>query len=75
MKYLLITIFTFFIYISLSAEISHKNFDKLFNVGTMKSHDNEFTLYFKSRKKSVLAKGERKNYIKDYPQDLYIYIH
>ena len=43
MKYLLITIFTFFINISLSAEISHENFDKLFNVGTMKSYDNEFT--------------------------------
>ena len=75
MKYLLTTIFSFFINISLSAEISHENFDKLFNVGTMKSHDNEFTLYFKSRKKSVLARGERENYIKDYPQDLYIYFH
>ena len=41
----------------------------------MKSHDNEFTLYFKSRNKSVIARGERENYIKDYPQDLYIYIH
>ena len=75
MKYLLITIFTFFINVGLSAEISHENFGKLFNVGTMKSHDNEFTLYFKSRKKSVLARGKRKNYIKDYPQDLYIYFH
>ena len=75
MKYLLITIFTFFINNGLSAEMSYENFDKLFNVGTMKSHDNEFTLYFKSRKKSVLAKGERENYIKDYPQDLYIYFH
>ena len=75
MKYLLITIFTFFINISLSAEISSENFEKLFNVGTMKSHDNEFTLYFKSRKKSILARGVRENYIKDYPQDLYIYFH
>ena len=75
MRYLLITIFSFFINVNLLAEISYENFDKLFNVGTMKSYNNEFTLYFKSRKKSVLAKGERKNYIKDYPQDLYIYIH
>ena len=75
MRYLLITIFSFFININLLAEISYENFDKLFNVGTMKSYNNEFTLYFKSRKKSVLARGERKNYIKDYPQDLYIYIH
>ena len=75
MKYLLISIFIFFININLSAEISYKNFDKLFNVGTMKSHNNEFTLYFKSRNKSVIVRGERENYIKDYPQDLYIYIH
>ena len=63
MKYLLTTIFSFFINISLSAEISHEKFDKLFNVGSMKSHDNEFTLYFKSRKKSILARGERENYL------------
>mgnify|MGYP003327418983 CR=1 FL=1 len=37
----------------------------------MKSYDNEFTLYFKTREKSVLAKGQEFNYIKDYPQDLY----
>ncbi len=70
MKYLLTTIFSFFINISLSAEISHENFDKLFNVGTMKSYDNEFTLYFKSRKKSILARGERENYIHETKRDL-----
>ena len=35
----------------------------------------KFYYYFKSRKKSILAKGVRENYIKDYPQDLYIYFH
>ena len=39
----------------------------------MVSHDNSFTLFFKTRKKAILAKGEEFNYITDYPQDLYIY--
>ena len=49
-----------------------ENFEEVFNVGTMLSHDDKFTLYFRTRKKAVLAKGEEFNYIKDYPQDLYI---
>jgi len=48
------------------------NFEEVFNIGTMLSHDDKFTLYFRTRKKAVLAKGEEFNYIKDYPQDLYI---
>ena len=49
-----------------------ENFEEVFNIGTMISHDDKFTLYFKTREKAVLAKGEELNYIKDYPQDLYI---
>jgi len=49
-----------------------ENFEEIFNVGTMISHDDKFTLYFRTREKAVLAKGEEFNYIKDYPQDLYI---
>ena len=41
----------------------------------MVSHNNKFTLYFKTREKAVLAKGEEFNYIKDYPQDLYFLHH
>ncbi len=48
------------------------NLEEVFNVGTMLSHDDKFTLYFRTREKAVLAKGEEFNYIKDYPQDLYI---
>ena len=48
------------------------NFEEIFNIGTMLSHDDKFTLYFKTREKAVLARGEEFNYIKDYPQDLYI---
>ena len=49
-----------------------ENFEEVFNVGTMLSHDDQFTLYFRTREKAVLARGEDFNYITDYPQDLYI---
>tara|TARA_B100000700_G_scaffold252085_1_gene283424 strand:- start:49 stop:624 length:576 start_codon:yes stop_codon:yes gene_type:complete len=49
-----------------------ENFEEVFNIGKMLSHDDKFTLYFKTREKAILAKGEELNYIKDYPQDLYI---
>jgi len=45
----------------------------LFHIDKMNSHNNNFALYFKSRKKSVLARGEDNNYINDYAKDLYIY--
>jgi len=49
-----------------------ENFEEVFNVGIMISHDDKFTLYFRTREKAVLARGEEFNYIEDYPQDLYI---
>ena len=57
-----------------SDEISpiENDFEEIFNIGTMNSHDNKFTLYFKTREKAVLAKGVEFNYITDYPQDLYM---
>jgi len=57
-----------------SDEISpvKQDFEEIFNIGKMRSHNNEFTLYFKTREKAVLARGEEFNYITDYPQDLYI---
>ena len=73
--------FLYFIFFSLlfniegnSDEISpiKQDFEEVFNVGKMLSHDNKFTLYFKTREKAVLARGEEFNYITDYPQDLYI---
>ena len=75
-KYALYFIF-FFSFFSIevnSDEVSpiKQDFEEIFNVGKMLSHDDKFTLYFKTREKAVLAKGERFNYITDYPQDLYI---
>ena len=46
-----------------------ENFEEVFNVGTMISHDDKFTLYFRTREKAILARGEEFNYITDYPQD------
>jgi len=48
------------------------NVEEVFNIGKMISHDNKFTLFFRSREKAILARGEEFNYITDYPQDLYI---
>ncbi len=45
----------------------------LFYIDQMNSYDEKFALYFKTREKAILAKGENSNYINDYPKDLYIY--
>ena len=49
-----------------------KDYEDIFNIGQMLSHDKKFTLFFRTREKAVLARGEEFNYITDYPQDLYI---
>ena len=67
--------FTFFFNIegnSNEADPYKQNVEEVFNIGKMLSHDKEFTLFFKSREKAVLTRGEEFNYIVDYPQDLYI---
>ena len=47
--------------------------DEMFFIGKMDSHNKDFTLFFKTRDKAILAKGENYNFVTDYPQDLYIY--
>jgi len=49
------------------------NLKDYFHIGKMVSYNNNFTLYFKTRNKAIIVKGENSNYINDYPQDLYIY--
>ena len=77
MKKLFLYFIFFFLLVNIegnSDEISpiKQNFEEVFNVGKMLSHDDKFTLYFKTREKAVLARGGEFNYITDYPQDLYI---
>jgi len=69
-------IFLFFLILTInstSAENKKASVDNLFYIGKMNSHDKNFALYFKTRDKAILARGENYNYITDYPQDLYIY--
>ncbi|MDC0205555.1 hypothetical protein OAJ64_01945 [Pelagibacteraceae bacterium] len=77
MKKILFIINIFIAFFNLQANANEsipykQDFEEVFNIGKMLSHDKSFTLFFKSREKSVLAKGEEFNYITDYPQDLYI---
>ena len=77
MKKLLLYFIFFFLFFNIEGNSDEiypvkENFDEIFNIGTMLSHDDKFTLYFKTREKAVLAKGQEFNYITDYPQDLYI---
>ena len=70
-------IITFFTIIFFSNSILAENkvvaADDFFHIGQMNSYDEKFSLYFKTRDKTVLARGENFNYITDFPQDLYIY--
>ena len=68
-KILLIIFSTFIIFSSVKAD----RLDKMFFIGKMESHNKDFTLFFKTREKAILARGENYNYVTDYPQDLYIY--
>ena len=56
-----------------NAENNLESVDNIFYIGKMDSHNKNFVLFFKTREKAILAKGEEFNYITDYPQDLYIY--
>ena len=47
--------------------------DNLFHIDQMNSHNKNFALFFKTRDKAILARGEDYNYVTDFPQDLYIY--
>jgi len=71
---LIVTLFTLiFISNSAIAENTESSVNSLFHIGQMNSHDKNFSLYFKTREKAILARGEDFNYVTDFPQDLYIY--
>ena len=68
--FLLFTFFFLFFNIEVSSEDTSpikENFVEVFNIGEMMSHDDKFTLYFRTRDKAILAKGQEFNYITDYP--------
>jgi hypothetical protein len=53
------------------AKDNEYNVADLFFIDQMNSHNDDFALYFKTRDKAILARGENSNYINDYPKDLY----
>ena len=76
-KFLIYTLF-FLIYFNIEGSSNEsipykEDVREIFNIGKMLSHDKKFTLFFKTRDKAVLAKGQDFNYITDYPQDLYLF--
>ena len=72
-KTLLIFIIFLFFKNSVLAQENKSLVDNLFHIDQMNSHNESFALYFKTREKAILARGENSNYINDYPKDLYIY--
>ena len=74
-KITIITIFLLLFIQNSNSENNLANVDDIFHIGKMDSHNKNFVLFFKTRKKAILARGEEFNYITDYPQDLYIYNH
>ena len=73
LKLIFIIIF-FLLFIQKSnSDTNLRSIEEIFYIGKMDSHNKNFILFFKTRKKAILARGEEFNYITDYPQDLYIY--
>tara|TARA_Y100000590_G_scaffold463634_1_gene630894 strand:- start:773 stop:1351 length:579 start_codon:yes stop_codon:yes gene_type:complete len=80
MKFKILIVFIFFLSLINNAYsendpgyVELPRLDDIFYIGKMESHNNNFVLFFKTRERSILARGEEFNYITDYPQDLYIY--
>ena len=72
-KLIIISFYLIFISGSVIAENIESSANNLFHIGQMNSHNKNFALFFKTRDKAILARGEDYNYVTDFPQDLYIY--
>ena len=72
-KVLLVFLLSLFLQNNLFSSEENFSADDLFYIDQMNSHNKNFALYFKTREKAILAKGENSNYISDYPKDLYIH--
>ena len=72
-KLFLISVILFLFKNSVFAQENKLMIDNLFYIDQMNSHDENFALYFKTREKAILARGENSNYINDFPKDLFIY--
>ena len=61
MKFKVLIVLIFLICKNSFAESNNLETEDFFYIGTMQSHNNDFTLYFKTRDKAVLARGEEFN--------------
>ena len=62
-KIFLLIIFIFSLNKIAVAKFNEFLVDNLFHIDQMNSHNQNFALYFKGREKSILARGEKNNYI------------
>ena len=65
MKFKIIIIFILLLSLiqNSNSESNLTNIDEIFYIGKMDSHNKDFVLFFKTREKAVLARGEEFNYI------------
>ena len=62
MKKLYLFIFILLTFKTISSANENLSYvDNLFHIDQMNSHDENFALYFKTREKSILARGENNN--------------
>ena len=69
MRKLLIFLFVVLNYQNSLAEPSNLEKEDFFYIGKMQSYNNNFTLYFKTRSKAVLARGEEFNFVTVFPEN------
>jgi hypothetical protein len=71
------TLLIFIIFLSFKnfglAEENKSLIGDLFHIDQMNSHNENFALYFKTREKAILARGENSNYINDFLK-IFIYM-
>ena len=72
-KFIIIPFYLIFISSSVIAENIESSVNNFFHIGQMNSHNKNFALFFKTRNKAILGRGEDYNYVTGFPQDLYIY--
>ncbi len=72
-KFIITSFYLIFISSSVIAENIESSANTLFHIGQMNSHNKNFALFFKTRDKAILARGEDYNYVTDFPQ-IYISI-
>ena len=64
-KLLGIIIFLLLLFQVSNADNNLESLDNIFHIGRMDSHNKNFVLFFKTREKAILARGEEFNFADD----------